>query len=422
MRDVERVLPTGWRVTGEVAWRFLLVIAALGVVAYLVGYLAVVVVPVAVALLLAALLNPVVERLVRWRLPRAFAVVVTLVGGTVVIAGVLTGVASAVTANLPQLQAQLGQSVAQLDSWLANGPLHLSPHALQGLIGRAISAAKNHQATLISGAVSTVSTVAEALTAAALIIFTLIFFLKDGDAIWRFTTRAAPRSARSRVDGAGRAGFAGLIHYVRATILVAAGDAIGIGIGLVAVGVPLALPLAALVFLGAFIPIAGTVTAGVIAVLVTLVTSGLIPALIMLIVVVVVMQLEGNVLQPLLLGRAVRLHPLAVVLAITVGTVVAGIAGALLSVPLLTVVTSAVRHLHDADHGHGTSSPVHASSAGRDVDPVPETAGGERTVNSERLGKRCYDGDDAREVTGMTLLGVVPMLRSEPRSSRESPG
>lgn len=345
-----------WRVTAATAWRLLVFVVALGVLAYLLGYLALIVVPVSVALLLAALLHPVVERLVRWRFPRGPAVAVTVIGGLAVIAGVLTGVGNAVAAGLPGLQAQLGQSIRQVNGWLANGPLQLSPHALQKLVDRALDAAKSNQANLVSGAVGTVS---EVLTAVALTIFTLVFFLKDGPAIWRFVTRIVPARVRSNIEAAGHAGFAGLVQYVRATILVAAGDAVGIGIGLFAIGVPLALPLTALVFLGAFVPIAGSVTAGAAAVLVTLVTNGIVPGLILLGVVIVVMQLEGNVLQPLFLGHAVKLHPLAIVLAITVGTVVAGIAGALLSVPLLTVLVAAIRHLN------GEESPTAGSEQRR---------------------------------------------------------
>lgn len=341
-------IPMSWRVAAAAAWRLLVFVTALGVLGYLLGYLALVVVPVSVALLLAALLHPVVERLVRWRLPRGLAVAVTVVGGLVVIAGVFTGVGNAVAAGLPDLRAQLGQSIRQVNEWLANGPLQLSPHTLQQMVNRALDVLKSNQASLVSGAVGTVS---EVLTAIALTVFTLVFFLKDGPSIWRFVTRLVPAQVRSRVEHAGYAGFSGLIQYVRATILVAAGDAIGIGIGLFAVGVPLALPLTALVFLGAFIPIAGSVTAGAAAVLVTLVTNGVWPGVIVLAVVVVVMQIEGNVLQPLFLGHAVKLHPLAIVLAITVGAVVAGIAGALLSVPLLTVLVAGLRYLHGIPTG-----------------------------------------------------------------------
>src|SRR5699024_8356510 len=162
--------------------------------------------------------------------------------------------------------------------------------------------------------------------------------------------RGIPAAVRDRVDLAGRRGFASLISYVRATAAVAVVDAVGIGIGLWIGGVPLEVPLATLVFLGAFIPIVGAVVTAAVAVLVALVANGFIAALIVLGIVIGVMQLEGHILQPLLLGRAVRLHPLAVVLSIMAGLVIAGIAGGLLAVPLLAVLHAGIRSLlHDRD-------------------------------------------------------------------------
>jgi predicted PurR-regulated permease PerM len=185
---------------------------------------------------------------------------------------------------------------------------------------------------------------------AALCIFCLIFFLHDGDRIWRFLTRIVPVEHRDRVDLAGRRGFAALGHYVRATVVVAMIDSLTIGIGLSIVGVPLAVPLAALIFLGAFVPILGAFVTGTVAVLVALVAKSLVSALVVLGLLVAVMQIEGHVLQPLLLGRAVRLHPLAVVLGIGVGLTLAGIPGALLAVPLLAVLNAGIRSLlSDAD-------------------------------------------------------------------------
>jgi putative heme transporter len=167
---------------------------------------------------------------------------------------------------------------------------------------------------------------------------------------------------RTRVDVAGRRGIAALVSYVRATAVVAVVDAVAIGIGLAVLGVPLAVPLAALVFLGAFVPIIGAVVAGSVAVLIALVANGPVPALIVLGIIVAIMQLEGHVLQPLLLGRAVKLHPLAVVLAIAAGLVVAGIAGALFAVPLLAVLNSGIRSLRSSADEHISPDDVHTSS------------------------------------------------------------
>jgi predicted PurR-regulated permease PerM len=183
------------------------------------------------------------------------------------------------------------------------------------------------------------------ITGGLLTLFTLIFFLYDGPGIWQFVTKIVPTQARPRIDLAGHRGFASLVAYVRATLLVAFVDATGIGVGLAIVGVPLALPLAALVFLGSFIPIVGALLSGLISVLVALVTVGPVGALVVLAIVLAVQQLEGHILQPLLMGRAVQLHALAVVLSIAAGVVLAGIVGALLAVPLVAVANAMVRSL-----------------------------------------------------------------------------
>jgi predicted PurR-regulated permease PerM len=268
--------------------------------------------------------------------------------------------------------------VSQISHWLETGPLHLSQQQLKDFLNRLVKSLGADQSGLTSGALTTAVTVGEVLTAILLTLFTLIFFLRDGAVIWRFLLRAIPVDVRTRVDIAGRRGFASLVSYVRATATVAVVDAVGIGTGLAIVRVPLAVPLAALVFLAAFIPIVGAVLAGTVAVLVALVANGFVPALIVLAIVIGVMQLEGHVLQPFLLGRAVRLHPLAVVLSIATGVVVGGIAGGLLAVPLLAVLNSGIRSLlHDPPIEPDTVRPLSptrraGSTDGGDDPPEPE--------------------------------------------------
>ncbi|OKI18327.1 AI-2E family transporter [Saccharothrix sp. CB00851] len=333
------------RVTAALSWRFVAVVAALYVVFHVVGFLATIVIPTGVALLLAALLSPAVSQLTRAGIPRGLATGVVLVGGIAVVGGVLTFVITEFSKGLPDLQEQVSASLDTIRGWLKDGPLHLSDLQLQQYLDRVVETVKENQSEITSGALTTAATVGELLTGLILALFTLIFFLHDGDGIWRFLIRVVPRDVRGRADVAGRRGFASLVSYVRATALVAVVDAVGVGIGLWIVDVPLVVPLSALVFLGAFIPIVGAVITGAVAVLVALVANGPIQALIILAVLIGVMQLESHVLQPLLLGRAVKLHPLAVVLAITTGLVVGGIAGALLSVPLLAVLNSGIRSL-----------------------------------------------------------------------------
>jgi predicted PurR-regulated permease PerM len=263
---------------------------------------------------------------------------IVLVAGLALLGGVLTFVISEFTNGLPQLQTQVAKSLDTIQTWLANSPLHLNSDQI-------VESIKSNQAAITSGALSTAASIGELLAGFVLTLFILIFFLSDGARIWKFVIRGAPAAIRDRVDVAGRRGFSSLIHYVRATAAVAVVDALGIGIGLWIVGVPLVVPLAALVFLGAFIPIIGAVIAGTVAVLVALVANNFVSALIVLAIVVAVMQLEGHVLQPWLMGRAVRLHPLAVVIAITVGLVAASIPGALFAVPLLAVLNAGIRSL-----------------------------------------------------------------------------
>jgi predicted PurR-regulated permease PerM len=187
--------------------------------------------------------------------------------------------------------------------------------------------------------------IGEIVTGAVLALFTLIFFLLGGRSIWHFVTQAIPARVRPRVREAGAAGFHSLIGYVRATFVVALVDTTGIGTGLAIMGVPLALPLASLVFLGAFIPLVGAVISGFLAVVVALLAKGLLYGLITLGLIIAVMQLEAHVLQPLVMGRAVSIHPLAVVLGISAGGVIAGIIGALLAVPTIAFFNTAARVL-----------------------------------------------------------------------------
>lgn len=369
--SVTELVPRGLRVAAAVGWRFLVVVAALYVVGVVVGRLSAVVVPVAIALLLAALLAPAVSRLVAWRMPRGPATALVMVAGLSVLGLVLTLVVRTFVDGVPELGAQLATSVDSIIGWLSTGPLQLSAQDLSGLQDQLLAAVDANQSAITAGAFTTAATVGELLTEILLVVFTLIFFLHGGRSIWEFLLGATPGRLRTRIDVAGRRGLAALVAYVRATAIVAAVDAVAIGIGLALLGIPLAVPLAALAFLGAFVPIVGAVLAGGVAVLIALVSQGVVSALIVLAIVVGVVQLESHVLQPLLLGRAVKLHPLAVVLAIGVGLLVAGIAGALLAVPLLAVLNSGIRSLRSPADEHVDPADVHTSEPEDSGPPEP---------------------------------------------------
>ena len=333
------------RKTAAWAWRLLVIFAAIVALLWVVKKVELIVVPVALATMLTALLLPAVDFLDRRSLPRGVAVALVLLGGIGIVGGILSFVITQFIEGVPALAKQVTASIEGVSNWLQHGPLEISPDQIDQARKSAINALQNNQEKLTTGALSTASTLTEIVTGALLVLFTLIFVLHGGRNIFAFVTKIVPVGVRERVRDAGRAGFRSLIGYVRATFLVALVDAVGIGTGLAIMGIPLALPLASLVFLGAFIPLVGAVIAGFLAVIVALIAKGWIFALITLGLIIAVQQLEGHVLQPLVMGRAVSIHPLAVVLAIAAGGVLAGIVGALLAVPTVAFLNSAVRVL-----------------------------------------------------------------------------
>lgn len=338
-------VPHALRIGAAWSWRLL----AIGIVAWallrIVGQIRIVVIPLAIALLLSALLAPAVGWLLRARFPRSLATAVVLVGGLAAVIGTLTRVVNEFIQGVPELSEKSSQGVRQIQNWLQTGPLGLNDQQLDKYINDAEAWLNENIDGLTSGALSTAATLAEVLTGTILVLFATFFFLRDGGRIWRFLVRLVPVNARWKVDDAGQAAWRTLGAYVRATVLVAFIDALGIGIFLVIFEIPFAFPLAALIFLASFIPIIGATLSGGVAVLVALVDSGPITALIILGVVVGVQQLEGHVLQPLIMGRAVAIHPLAVIVGIAAGVVLAGITGALIAVPLIAVLNTAVRRL-----------------------------------------------------------------------------
>lgn len=333
------------RKTAAWAWRLLVILIALLALLWVVQKLEVIVVPVLVALLLSALLVPVVDWLDKRGLPRGGAVALVLLGGFAILGGILAFVILQFIDGLPGLTEQVANSIESTRRWLIHGPAHLRNEQIDNAGNAAIEALHNNQAKLTSGALSTAATVTELVTAAVLVLFTLIFFLYGGRNIWRYVLQIVPSHVRNRVHEAGNAGYGSLIGYVRATFLVALTDAAGVGTGLAIMGIPLALPLASVVFLGAFIPLVGALVSGLVAVVVALLAKGIVYALITLGLLIAVNQIEAHLLQPLVMGRAVSIHPLGVVLAISTGGVLAGIVGALLAVPTVAFLNNAIQVL-----------------------------------------------------------------------------
>jgi putative heme transporter len=327
------------------AWRLLLVLGAAVAVLWVVKHLEMIFVPLALALILAALLLPGVDWLNKHGIARGSAVFLLLLSGFAVIGGILAFVVIQFIDGLPALVDQVTNSINSARDWLIKGPVHLTKDQIDQASRSGVEALRNNQNRLTSGALATAATVTEIVTGAFVTLFTLIFFLYGGRNIYQFVTEIFPISVREKVREAGKAGFGALIGYIRGSFVVALVEAGGIGTGLAIMGIPLALPLASLVFLGAFIPLVGLVVSGTIAILVALLSKGFLYALITLGLVIVVNQLEAHVLQPLVMGRAVSLHPLAVLLGITAGGVLAGIVGALLVVPTIAFCDRAARVL-----------------------------------------------------------------------------
>jgi len=338
-------VPHSLRIAASWSWR-LLVVGLLGwVLLRFIGTISIVVVPLAIALLLSALLAPAVGWMRHLRLPPSLATFVVLICGIAAVAGTLTLVINQFIDGLPKLTDNASAGIRQIQDWAKTGPLHLSNAQVNQAIDSAQNWINSNTSSLTATGVATAATLFEVLTGTLLVLFSTFFFLRDGRKIWRFIVRLFPVNARWSLADAGDASWATLGAYVRATVVVAFIDAVGIGLFLVIFQVPFPFPLAALVFLGAFIPIVGASVSGAVAVLVALVDKGWVIALVILGAVIMVQQLEGHVLQPLIMGRAVAIHPLVVIIGIASGVVLAGIIGALVAVPLIAVLNTGVRRL-----------------------------------------------------------------------------
>lgn len=340
-------VPWGVDLAAAWAWRFLVIAAAGYLLLWLVAYFAVVTIPIAVALLIAALVVPVVDMLHRFGLPRGLSALLVVLAGIGFIVAMLTFAGQQVANGATDLADQTVKGLDEIKDWLKTGPLHASDSQINDYIDRTQEAITNRTKKGLE--LSKVTEVGAALghivAGLFIVLFSTYFFLADGERIWSWLVRLAPRAARENVDSSGRVAWISLTQFVRATVIVAAVDAIGIMIGAAVLGVPFVLAIGVLVFLGSFVPMIGATIAGTVAILVALVDQGPVTALLMMGAVIIVQQFEGHVLQPFLMGRWVSLHPLGVIVAIGCGVLVAGIAGALVAVPLAAALNAVVQHL-----------------------------------------------------------------------------
>ncbi|MEA2317204.1 MAG: hypothetical protein QOD44_1393 [Solirubrobacteraceae bacterium] len=343
-RGVPRSLVTA----SELGWRFLVVVGAVAVLGYALWYVRLIALPAFVALLLATILVPPARALRRRGLRPGAATAIVFLGALAVAFAIGTLVIPAFAAEARTLTDTITGGAQELGRALAP-PLGLSHDEVQSAINGISDRLQASSGDIASGVLNGAMIVGQIVAGVLLTLVLLFFFVKDGPRLWAWVVRLFPADVRARVDEAGAMSWSVLGAYVRGQALVATVDAVFIGIGLAIVGLPLVLPLAVLIFVAAFVPIVGAFTAGAAAVLIALVSKGAAAALIVLGINLVVQQLEGNVLYPVIMGRTIELHPVATLLAVGAGGVLAGIIGALVAVPLTAVVATALPILRGKD-------------------------------------------------------------------------
>ena len=368
--DVTSEVPEPLRVAAAWAWRLIVVGVVLIAIGNVLALLSPVVLPLVIALLIAAPLERFVSLLYRLKVPRTLGAAITVLLLVFAVVGLATAVGASVVQGFASLQTSASRGFDTVTKWLVDGPLHVSSDQINGAVAQIMSTARDHAWGLASSAVSVTSTVGALVAGVILALISLFFFLRDGSEMWQFFVRLAPVRMRKSLDRAGKAGWTSLGHYTQTSAFVALVDAVGIGLGAQLLGVPLALPIGIMVFLFSFVPMFGASISGAVAVLVGLVDGGWVTALLMVGVVLFVQQTEGNILYPWLFGKAASVHPMAILLAVSSGTLLAGLAGAVIAVPILAFSVAFGRGLHaefilnrDGERTHTGSIPLLAEKS-----------------------------------------------------------
>ncbi|MGX1132856.1 putative PurR-regulated permease PerM [Streptomyces glaucescens] len=370
--DPAQAVPWGVRVAAEAGWRLLVLAGTVWVLMRVISAVQLVVLAFVAALLITALLQPTVARLMRRGVPRGLATALTALLGFVVMGLVGWFVTWQVMENIGNLSDQVQDGIDELRRWLLDSPFHVTDKQINDIAENLREAIGANTDQITSAGLEGVTVVVETLTGILLAVFSTLFLLYDGRRIWEWTLKLVPAAARPGVAGAGPRAWRTLTAYVRGTVIVALIDAIFIGLGIYFLDVPMAVPLAVFIFLFAFIPLVGAVISGALAVVVALVTQGVFTAVMTLVVVLAVQQIEGHILQPFILGRAVRVHPLAVVLSVAAGGMVAGIGGAVVAVPLVAVSNTVVGYLRAySQEAALRNSPAPHGATSTDASPAP---------------------------------------------------
>jgi hypothetical protein len=337
-------VPHSLRTTAGVVWRLLVIGAGIYVLVLGIGQLVPVILALFFALIITALAEPIVRRL-KPHLPDALAVVLTLLTLTVAVFAVFAFVVKSVIDQAPQLSAELTSGFTQITNWLANGPLHIDASKLDQIPTLISNWLQSQAGNIAKFALGEVSSLFTFITAASVFMFAGFFFLYSPDKLWSWFIGWMPPKARPAVGDAGGVAWGTMSGYVRGIILVALADATLVLIGLLILGIPLAPVLAVVVFFGALIPIIGAPIATMLAAVVALATEGPVKALLVVALTIVVGSVDGDVLQPLIMGKAVSLHPLAIVTVLAIGTISGGLLGALVCVPVAATIYALAKYL-----------------------------------------------------------------------------
>jgi predicted PurR-regulated permease PerM len=338
-----------WGVQVAAAWSlcFLLVVAALFVLLNLLNSISLVTITVIVAVMISALLQPAVGLLMRYRVPRVPAAILVFVLGMSALVAATWFVVQQVSANASALGSQLSDAVGKIQTWLVTGPPKMSQTQVDGLVSGLTTTVTENRATLAQGAFATANSAIVVLSGTVFCLFATLFLMTDDGGIWRWVVQIFPEDGRAKVAHAGSVGWRTLSAYMRSTVLLALINALTMVAVMLFAGIPLVVPLGVLLFLGSMIPLIGMLVAGVVVILVALVTKGLVMALVMAIALFLTVQLEGNLLNPFIMGKAVRIHPLGILMAVTAGTIVGGIFGAFIAVPLVAIVNNVASDLRN---------------------------------------------------------------------------